>query len=77
MNDVPLPFLPSTDDPQVKAFIAKEKQAMKERKAAEMRALEEKARKQRDEDRSKMNLRLAGIGIGISALSLLLAFVLH
>ena len=49
MNDVPLPFLPSTDDPQVKAFIAKEQQDMKERKAAEMRALEEKARKQREE----------------------------
>lgn len=42
-----------------------------------IKQFEEKARKQRDEDRSKMNLRLAGIGIGISALSLLLAFVLH
>ena len=53
MNDVPLPFLPSTDDPQVKAFIAKEKQAMKERKAAEMRDLEEKARKQREEQEAQ------------------------
>ena len=53
MNDVPLPFLPSTDDPQVEAFIAKEKQAMKERKAAEMRALEEKARKQREEQEAQ------------------------
>ena len=53
MNDVPLPFLPSTDDPQVKAFIAKEKQAMKERKAAEKQALEEKARKQREEQEAQ------------------------
>ena len=49
MNNVPLPFLPSTDDPQVKAFIAKEQQAMKERKAAEMQALEEMACKLREE----------------------------
>lgn len=42
-----------------------------------IKKFEEKARKQRDEDRSKMNLRLAGIGIGISALSLLLAFLLR
>ena len=42
-----------------------------------IKKFEEKARKERDEDRSKMNLRLAGIGIGISALSLLLAFVLR
>lgn len=49
INNIPLPFLPSTDDPQVKTFIAKEKQVMKERKAAEKQAFEEKARKQREE----------------------------
>lgn len=53
MNNIPLPFLPSTDDPQVKAFIAKEKQTMKERKDAEMRALEEKTRKQREEQEAQ------------------------
>ena len=50
INNVPLPFLPSTDDQQVNAFITKEKQAIKERKAVEMRVLEEKARKQREEE---------------------------
>lgn len=48
VNNVPLPFLPSTDNQQVQIIIANEKQAIKERKAAEMRALEEKARKQRE-----------------------------
>ena len=50
INNVPLPFLPSTDDQQVQVIIAKEKQAIKNRKAAEMRTLEEKARKQREEE---------------------------
>ena len=49
VNNVPLPFLPSTDNQQVQIIIANEKQAIKERKAVEMRALEEKARKQREE----------------------------
>lgn len=53
INNVPLPFLPSTDDQQVNTFIAKEKQAIKERKAAEMQALEEKARKQREEQEAQ------------------------
>lgn len=42
-----------------------------------IKQFEEKQRKQRNEDFSKMNIRLAGIGIGISALSLLLAFLLR
>ena len=42
-----------------------------------IKQFEEKQRKQIDEDRSKMNLRFVGIGLGISALSLILAFVLH
>lgn len=49
VNNVPLPFLPSTDDQQIQSIIANKKQAIKERKAAEMRALEEKARKQSEE----------------------------
>lgn len=53
INNVPLPFLPSTDDQQVQIIIANEKQAIKERKAAEMRALEEKARKQREEQEAQ------------------------
>lgn len=53
VNNVPLPFLPSTDDQQVQNIIAKEKQAIKKRKAAEMRALEEKARKQREEQEAQ------------------------
>ena len=53
INNVPLPFLPSTDDSQVNAFIAKEKQAIKERKAIEKQALEEKARKQREEQEAQ------------------------
>lgn len=44
INNVPLPFLPSTDDPQVKSFIAKQKQTIKDRKAAEMEAYYEKQR---------------------------------
>ena len=38
-----------TDDQQLQIIIANEKQAIKIRKAAEMQALEEKARKQREE----------------------------
>ena len=53
VNNVPLPFLPSTDDQQVQFIIANEKQTIKERKAAEMRALEEKARKQREEQETQ------------------------
>lgn len=52
-NNVPLPFLPSTDDPQVKAIITKEKQAIKSRKAAKIQALEEKAREQREEQEAQ------------------------
>lgn len=48
-NNVPLPFLPSTDDPQVKAIIANKKQAIKERKAAEERAYREDFQKRMEE----------------------------
>lgn len=50
MNDIPLPFLPSTDDPQVKAFIANKKQAIKDRKAAEERAYREDSQKRMEEE---------------------------
>ena len=50
MNDIPLPFLPSTDDPQVKAFIANKKQAIKDRKAAEERAYREDFQKRMEEE---------------------------
>ena len=37
---------------------------------------EEKARKQRDEDRQKQNLRIAYLGVGLTGLSIILAYII-
>ena len=47
IDNVPLPFLPSTSDPQVLAYIKSEDQRIKDRKSAEMRARNEKAAEER------------------------------
>ena len=47
INNVPLPFLPSTSDPQVLAFIKRENQRIKDQKAAEMRARNKRAEEER------------------------------
>ena len=49
IDNVPLPFLPPISDPQVQAVIAKEKQIIKDRKAAETKAYYEKQRKLEEE----------------------------
>ena len=41
-----------------------------------LKEYEEKARKQRDEDRQKQNLRIAYLGIGLTILSIVLAYVI-
>lgn len=53
MNNIPLPFLPSTDDPQVKAVIANVKQTIKNRKAAEAKAAQEDFQKRIEEQAAK------------------------
>lgn len=47
IDNVPLPFLPSTSDPQVQAFIKRENQRIQDQKAAEMRGRNEKAEEER------------------------------
>ena len=41
-----------------------------------IKAFEEKARKQRKEDREKQNLRIAYLGIGLTGLSIILAYMI-
>lgn len=47
IDNVPLPFLPSTSDPQVQTFIKRENQRIKDQKSAEMRAQREKEEQER------------------------------
>lgn len=60
-NNVPLPFLPSTDDPQVETIIAKEKQAIKSRKEAETKAFyvrqQEEKRKELEAEAEKKRIQ--------------------
>lgn len=49
IDNVPLPFLPSTDDPHVRAVIANAMQTIKKRKDARERAYYEKQRKLEEE----------------------------
>ena len=47
IDNVPLPFLPSTSDSQVLAYIKRENQRIQDRKTAEMRVRNEKAEEER------------------------------
>ena len=49
VNNVPLPFLPSIGDPEVKAVIAKANQRIKDLKKAELDAYYEKKRKEAED----------------------------
>lgn len=56
IDNVPLPFLPSTDDPQVKALIAKEKKAIKDREEAKRQAYYANQRKLEEERKAQQKI---------------------
>lgn len=56
INNVPLPFLPSTNDPQVRDVIDKEKRKIVEREAAKRKAREEEKRQQKIREENERRL---------------------